>query len=62
MDPDQKAIMMSPARTHLHFCLKLYNIQLRAGRYFLHEHPATATSWKDPEVINFMRQAGVDTT
>eukprot|EP00972_Heterocapsa_arctica_P057602 8498002-Heterocapsa_arctica.AAC.1 len=37
-------------------------MKLEAGRYLLHEHPATATSWKDPEVTNFMRQAGVDTT
>eukprot|EP00972_Heterocapsa_arctica_P060005 8849694-Heterocapsa_arctica.AAC.1 len=62
MDPTQKAIMISRARTHLHVCLKRYNIQLKAGRYFLHEHLATATSWKDPKVINFMRRAGVDTT
>eukprot|EP00972_Heterocapsa_arctica_P030953 4551549-Heterocapsa_arctica.AAC.1 len=61
MDPTQKAIMMRRARTHLDVCLKLYHIQLKAGRYFLHEHPATATSWQDPEVIKCMQQVGVDT-
>eukprot|EP00972_Heterocapsa_arctica_P002420 350021-Heterocapsa_arctica.AAC.1 len=62
MDPTQRDIVMRRARTHLHFCVDLYNIKLKAGRYFLHEHPATATSWKDPDVSRFMQQAGVDTT
>eukprot|EP00972_Heterocapsa_arctica_P002690 398198-Heterocapsa_arctica.AAC.1 len=35
---------------------------LAAGRYFLHEHPATATSWQDPKVIAFMQRPGVATT
>ena len=26
----------------------MYREQLRAGRYFLHEHPSTATSWSVP--------------
>ena len=36
------------ARVHLEFCSKLYQIQIREGRYFLHEHPMTAESWKEP--------------
>ena len=32
---------------HLHFVVSLYKIQLLAGRHFLHEHPAGATSWND---------------
>ena len=31
---------------HLEFCRKLYMKQLRGGRYFLHEHPLTAASWR----------------
>eukprot|EP00972_Heterocapsa_arctica_P042704 6296306-Heterocapsa_arctica.AAC.1 len=62
MDPSARSIMMERARTHLHFCIELYNIQLKAGRYFLHEHPATATSWSDPEVNKLMQKASVDTT
>eukprot|EP00972_Heterocapsa_arctica_P024003 3536155-Heterocapsa_arctica.AAC.1 len=54
--------MLERARVHLHFCLELYTIQKAAGRYFLHEHPATATSWQDPKVLRFMQQHGVDTT
>ena len=35
------------ARVHLIFCCTLYNEQLSAGRYFLHEHPKSATSWSE---------------
>ena len=30
---------------HLEFCCKIYALQMAAGRYFIHEHPLTATSW-----------------
>ena len=36
------------ALIHLQFCAAMYREQLRGGRYFLHEHPDTATSWKVP--------------
>ena len=36
------------------FVLKLYRIQDEEGRYYLHEHPAGAKSWKMPEVQKFM--------
>ena len=35
------------ARIHLVFCVRLYREQLRAGRYFLHEHPKLASSWAE---------------
>ena len=31
---------------HIEFCIELYREQLKHGRYFLHEHPAYATSWQ----------------
>ena len=34
------------ARIHLDFSVKVYRAQMRAGRYFVHEHPQSATSWK----------------
>ena len=37
---------LQDAEVPIHFCLTLYEIQRRAGRYYLHEHPRTATSWK----------------
>ena len=33
---------------HLEFVCDLYREQMRHGRYFLHEHPAYATSWQEP--------------
>ena len=33
------------ALDHLEFACKLYEIQIRQGGWFLHEHPAAATSW-----------------
>ena len=34
---------------------ELYKIQIDAGRYYLHEHPLTASSWQEPclrKIIN----------
>ena len=31
---------------HMRFVIQLYREQLDNGRYFLHEHPANATSWR----------------
>ena len=31
---------------HLEFCVRVCRYQINKGLYFLHEHPATATSWK----------------
>merc|ERR1712242_631286 len=34
------------AMTLLGFALEVYRLQLDAGRHFLHEHPASASSWQ----------------
>lgn len=39
---------------HLLFVLELYDIQVMAGRYFVHEHPYAAASWWVPEMFEFM--------
>lgn len=36
------------ALAHLQFCAAMYREQLKQGRYVLHEHPDTATSWRAP--------------
>ena len=38
---------------HIKFVFELYDMQVRSGRYFLHEHPAQATSWRLPVVTEF---------
>lgn len=47
------------ARTLLAFAFSVYDWQLRRGRYFLHEHPMTATSWELPEVQTLRLRDGV---
>ena len=42
------------------FVVELYRIQIEAGRTFLHEQPAYATSWALPEIKKMMREEGVD--
>ena len=44
----------SKAVMHLEFCASLYRLQIDEGRYFLHEHPLSATSWKLPCIENLM--------
>ena len=50
---------MACARKHLEFCIKLYEIQWRNGRYFLHEHPAEAGSWQERLMKKLMSRHGV---
>jgi hypothetical protein len=43
----------------LRFCVALYREHMSHGRYFLHEHPAYASSWQDEEMKKLMSEAGV---
>ena len=38
------------AMVHIRFCMELYTLQMNSGRYFLHEHPAQASSWEEKVV------------
>ena len=44
-DPEVKRRARIEAEVHMHFVISLYYEQIEAGRFFLHEHPAWATSW-----------------
>ena len=44
---------------HMEFVAKLYELQIREGRFFIHENPMNATSWKLPCIEKIMRRAGV---
>ena len=37
-------------QVHFHLCAKIYDIQCQAGRYFVHEHPKSACSWKESSI------------
>ena len=50
---------MQKAMVHIAFCCELYEYQVSRGRYFLHEHPASATSWRTDEIKRIMNLEGV---
>ena len=54
-----KQIKMDYGRRHLEFCIKSYEVQWREGRYFLHEHPDSASAWHEECVRNMLRRHGV---
>ena len=52
---------MQEARVHLGFACKLYELQHRSGRAFIHEHPAYADSWREPCIKRLVEMPGVQT-
>ena len=44
---------------HMRFAVKIYRMQAHEGRWFLHEHPNSASSWKLPEMVELMNQLGI---
>ena len=46
---------------HMRFVCELYAMQLEEGRYFLHEHPAAATSWGEAWIQAVLNNEGVET-
>ena len=46
---------MKEARVHLKFCIEVYKHQTEHSRYFLHEHPSAARSWKEPAMQKLMK-------
>ena len=49
------------ADTLLNFAIEIYELQLRGGRHFLHEHPESATSWREPRMRRLQGRQGVAT-
>ena len=52
-------VNLEAAKEHVRFCIRLYRLQRNAGRYFLHEHPRTATSWKMEEVQELLHMPDI---
>ena len=59
MAPEEVAQRLAYARKHLEFCIRLYEIQWRSGRYFFHEHPDGAGSWQETMMKRLMSRQGV---
>ena len=45
----------------LRFAAKIYKLQTEAGRYYVHEHPATASSWRESAMKDLIKQPGART-
>ena len=54
--------LIEEGKLHLDFMMKVYKKQVDAGRYFLHEHPATALSWHEKSVLSVAMLPGVEVT
>ena len=59
MDPDIYNQRLAHGRSLLHFAIAICWKQLRRGDYFLLEHPASADSWREPQMLKLMRATGV---
>ena len=59
MAPEEVQRRLEYGRTHFEFCAKLYAIQWKSGRYFLHEHPAEATSGQEDCIKRVLQKQGV---
>ena len=53
--PDKVKTMLAECKVHLDFVCSLYRRQLRRGKYSLHEHPATALSWRQDSIESTMK-------
>ena len=53
-DPEVVRREMDQACAHIMFCFEMYELQRKAGRYFAHEHPSSASSWSRPEVLEML--------
>lgn len=58
---EENAAIEEEGKTHLHNAVDGYLEQHQNGRFFLHEHPANASSWKDEKIVKLQSLDGVFT-
>ena len=59
MSKEKVQKIISEGQLHLNFMIKIYKKQLAKGKYFIHEHPASAVSWDEREMVKLMAHDGV---
>ena len=59
MDQDQVAEVIREGQRHLNFMIRIYRKQMQKGRCFVHEHPASAVSWNEKEMVKLIAMPGV---
>ena len=47
---------MKEARKHSRFCVQIYRHQINSGKYYLHEHPMDAKSWKESGMVALIKK------
>ena len=62
MDSTKKQAALAGGRAYLRFVVSMYNLQFGQNRHFLHEHPAYASSRKEPSMQRLLKHPGVGTT
>ena len=60
-DPVQKQQDVEEAQQHLDFCAGQYEAQMMRRKFFVHEHPANATSWESPSMVRIAGRPDVYT-
>ena len=60
MAKERKQRLLAQAREHLRIACSGYELQYRAGRVFMHEHPKTASSWAEPVVKKLLNLPGIN--
>ena len=59
-DPAVVRREIQAAEEHIRFCIVLYKLQIKNRRYFVHEHPEGASSWKMQEMVELAMMPGVN--
>ena len=59
MTNEEKQQGIAYDRKRLEFCARLYDLQWKEGRDFLHEHPESATSWQEECIVKLLKRQGV---
>ena len=62
MSPEEVNRRVEEGMVHIRFVCKVYQYQLRHGRYFLHEHPRSASSWGTSHIQNILKHKSVHVT
>ena len=60
MSTDEWDALLEKGVGHMRLAIKIYRLQVEGGRYFIHEHPNSASSWKLPGMVKFMNEMGMD--
>ena len=65
LNPHRQSVEFKKAKAQadilLDFAMEVYELQMRGGRYFAHEHPSYATSWTMPSVEKLLAMPSVGT-